>query len=171
MRMRRRGRADARSDVAERRLSDSFTSGREAGRPSAGKRIEGTADRRRRPLTPGFLVSAELASGVTLLAGLAVTGLFVAWSGADGGYGPEAWYPGAFFLLVLLAFVAARGRPRLVRPSSIWAVALLAGFTAWSFTSIAWAAVKGDAWDGANRTLLYLTVYALAALTSWRRRD
>jgi hypothetical protein len=51
------------------------------------------------------------------------------------------------------------------------AIALLGAFTAWSFLSIAWAGVKGDAWDGANRTLLYLTVYAAFALLSWRARD
>ena len=41
-------------------------------------------------------------------------------------------------------------------------------FTAWSFLSIGWAGVPGDAWDGANRTLLYLTVYATFALLPWR---
>ncbi len=31
--------------------------------------------------------------------------------------------------------------------------------TAWSFLSLLWAEVTGDAWDGANRTLLYLLVF------------
>jgi tetratricopeptide (TPR) repeat protein len=47
-------------------------------------------------------------------------------------------------------------------------VVLLAGFAAWTLLSIAWADVKGDAWDGANRTLLYLAVFALFALWRWR---
>ena len=38
----------------------------------------------------------------------------------------------------------------------------------WSFLSIVWAQARGDAWDGANRALLYLTVFALFALLPWR---
>jgi hypothetical protein len=48
------------------------------------------------------------------------------------------------------------------------ALGCLAGFTLWTFLSITWADVQGDAWDGGNRTLLYLTVYALFALWPWR---
>ncbi len=48
------------------------------------------------------------------------------------------------------------------------AVGCLAGYTALSFASILWAAVPGDAWEGANRTLLYLLVFALFAL--WPQR-
>jgi hypothetical protein len=48
------------------------------------------------------------------------------------------------------------------------AIACLAAFTALSFLSILWAAVPGDAWEGANRTLLYLMVFALFVL--WRAR-
>ena len=39
----------------------------------------------------------------------------------------------------------------------------LAAYTALSFLSILWAGVPGDAWEGANRTLLYLLVFALFA--------
>ncbi len=38
------------------------------------------------------------------------------------------------------------------------ALGCLAGYTALSFASILWAAVPADAWEGANRTLLYLLV-------------
>ena len=48
------------------------------------------------------------------------------------------------------------------------ALGCLAAYTALSFLSILWAAVPGDAWEGANRTLLYLLVFALFAL--WRQR-
>ena len=44
------------------------------------------------------------------------------------------------------------------------ALGCLAAYTALSFLSILWAAVPGDAWEGANRTLLYLLVFALFAL-------
>ena len=47
------------------------------------------------------------------------------------------------------------------------ALGCLAGYTALSFISIVWAAVPGDAWEGANRALLYLLVFALFA--SWRQ--
>ena len=47
------------------------------------------------------------------------------------------------------------------------ALAALAAFTVWSFLSITWADARGDAWDGANRTLLYLLVFALFAALPW----
>ena len=40
-------------------------------------------------------------------------------------------------------------------------------YTAWSFASIAWAVAKDDAWDGANRTLLYLIVVTIFAVVPW----
>ncbi len=48
------------------------------------------------------------------------------------------------------------------------ALGCLAVYTALSFASILWAAVPSDAWEGANRTLLYLLVFALFAL--WPQR-
>ncbi len=60
---------------------------------------------------------------------------------------------------------AAAVRPRLgeIPPAVRLAVACLAAYTALSFLSILWAGVPGDAWEGANRTLLYLLVFALFA--------
>jgi hypothetical protein len=94
--------------------------------------------------------------------------VFVAWAVAEAGYAPTTWYPGTFFL-VLLAAVTLAGIP-FARPSRIVAASLgfFAAFTGWSFLSITWAQVKGDAWDGANRTLLYLVVYAFFVLVPWR---
>ena len=60
----------------------------------------------------------------------------------------------------------AGGRAFAARRDLAVASLLLAAFTAWSFAGIAWAGVKGDAWEGANRTLLYLCVFVLFA---WRR--
>ena len=48
------------------------------------------------------------------------------------------------------------------------ALGCLAAYTALSYLSILWAGVPGDAWEGANRTLLYLLVFALFAC--WRQR-
>jgi hypothetical protein len=103
-----------------------------------------------------------------LLAAPAI-GVFLAWAAVEGGYSAIYWYPGALLLLGLLVAAAAGRRAvttRLPR-SAVVAGACLAAYTAWSFASIAWADVRADAWDGANRTLLYLTVYALFALLPW----
>ena len=51
------------------------------------------------------------------------------------------------------------------------AVLCLAAYTALSFLSILWAGVPGDAWEGANRTLLYLLVFALFACLAPARRE
>jgi hypothetical protein len=53
------------------------------------------------------------------------------------------------------------------RPVGV-AVIALTTYAAWSYLTITWADSKGDAWDGANRTLLYAAVFALFAL--WRLR-
>jgi tetratricopeptide (TPR) repeat protein len=101
--------------------------------------------------------------------GLVTVVLLLWWAAEEGGYAPTTWYPGALLFLALLAVVAIspgmRARPA---PRAWAAIALLAAFTAWSFLSIAWAGVPGDAWDGANRTLLYAVVYATFALLPWR---
>jgi hypothetical protein len=82
------------------------------------------------------------------------------------GYAAVDWLPGAIFVLGL-AFVVALGEwpPFAGRPRLAVAALFLAGFTAWSFLTIASADFKGDAWDGANRTLPYLCVFVLFA---WR---
>jgi O-antigen ligase len=101
--------------------------------------------------------------------GLAGIAILLWWAADEGGYAATTWYPGALLFLALLAAVVVsekwRGSPA---PGARAAIALLAAFTAWSFLSIGWAGVPGDAWDGANRTLLYLTVYATFALLPWR---
>ena len=104
--------------------------------------------------------------------GIVAVGVFLWWAAEEGGYAPTAWYPGALIFLAVLAVVAASpARRASLEPWVGRAIALFAAFTAWSFLSVAWAGVKGDAWDGANRTLLYLTVYAVFALTRWRARE
>ena len=99
---------------------------------------------------------------------LAAVGLFVYWGSAGGGYFPHHWYTGGL-LFGAMMLVALVGRPELLaglsRPTLV-ALAALAGFAGWSFLSIAWADVQGDAWLGAGRTGLYLLVFAL--FTIWR---
>jgi tetratricopeptide (TPR) repeat protein len=101
---------------------------------------------------------------------LGALGLFVIWTGSDAGYPVTHWAPGGVILLVLLAITAfaiplrLREVPTPVRV----AVLCLALFTALSYLSILWAQVPGDAWEGANRTFVYLLVFSLFAL--WPQR-
>jgi len=113
----------------------------------------------------------RLGESPELIPGLLAVGVFLAWGADQGGYPPTVGYPGALFLLGLLVVSAIVYRSELARLPrlSVIALALLAAFTVWSFVSIAWADARADAWDGANRTLLYLTVFALFTLLPWRR--
>ena len=99
---------------------------------------------------------------------LAAVGIFIWFASANGGYDLTTLYPGSLVILglVLVALVAVPRSP-VARPVAI-AVAALAAYTAWSYLSITWAAQKGDAWDGANRTALYLLVFTLFAV--WKPR-
>lgn len=94
--------------------------------------------------------------------------LFLLFASSSGGYFPHVWYAGGLFLatILLVALLAWPGIfSGLSRPTAV-ALAALAAFTGWSYLSIAWADVQGDAWEGAGRTALYLIVFTLFAL--WR---
>ena len=108
-----------------------------------------------------------------LTLGVGAVGVFLWWAAHGGGYAPTEWYPGAAIFLALLC-ASMVFAPTMATVTSKWtthAIVLLATFTAWSFASILWAGVRGDAWDGANRTLLYLTVFSTFAVLGWRARD
>ncbi len=97
---------------------------------------------------------------------LAAVALFVIWAGDQAGYPLAHWAPGALVLLALLGvgLLGSRRRMREVpRPVQV-ALACLTLYTALSFVSILWAQTQADAWEGANRTLLYLVAFALFAL-------
>lgn len=102
--------------------------------------------------------------------GLVALAVFLAWANASGGYFPHVWYAGGLFLIavLLVALLAWPGGlfAGLGRATAV-ALASFAAFTVWSYASILWADVRGDAWDGANRTALYLVVFALFALWRW----
>ena len=104
---------------------------------------------------------------VTALAALAI---LVAWATDQGGYPLTHWAPGGLAIASLLALslAAVRVRARELPVAVQVALGCLAAYTALSFLSILWAGAPGDAWEGANRTLLYLLVFALFAL--WRQR-
>jgi tetratricopeptide (TPR) repeat protein len=101
--------------------------------------------------------------------GLVAVAVFLVWARGEGGYAPTVWYPGALVFLVVAAVVSASRIGCLPRPL-LRAVMFFGVFTLWSFLSITWADAKGDAWDGANRTLLFFTVFTLFASLPWRPR-
>ncbi len=97
---------------------------------------------------------------------LGALALFVAWASDQAGYPMTHWAPGALIVLalVLIAHRSVRLRLSAVPAPVRLALACLVLYTALSYLSILWAAVPGDAWEGANRTLLYLLVFSLFAL-------
>lgn len=89
----------------------------------------------------------------------------VALGAAEGGFYPTAWMPATLFALALLGVTTVIvGMPARVPRATLVALGLFAGYTAWTYASIGWADQQGLAWDGANRTALYLLVLALFAL-------
>jgi tetratricopeptide (TPR) repeat protein len=119
--------------------------------------------------TSAGLVDALRKAPATVPA-LVALALFIVWATSQGGYPVTHWAPGGLIVLVLLGLALGVVGLRVGEvPLAVRiAVGCLAGYTALSFASILWAAVPGDAWEGANRTLLYLMVFALFAL--WRQR-
>jgi O-Antigen ligase len=115
-------------------------------------------------------LTAALREAPATVPALAALALMVAWATSDAGYPLTHWAPGGLIVLALLATALIAVRPRVgAIPIAVRiAVLCLAAYTALSFFSILWAAVPGDAWEGANRTLLYLLVFALFAC--WRQR-
>lgn len=84
----------------------------------------------------------------------------------DGGFAPTIWSPIALLLIAFAATVFFSGR-RLIGGAprtTVAAVCLLGALVVFEFVTIAWAAVRGDAWNGSNRDLLYLVVFGLLAL-------
>jgi O-antigen ligase len=86
-------------------------------------------------------------------------------------YEPRRWYPLTIFLFLLLA-VSLASLPRAAAPrrSAVVAGAALIAFGAWSLLSILWADDRGEAWQGADRTLLYVAAFLLFALWPLRAR-
>lgn len=100
-----------------------------------------------------------------LLSAMLAVATFLALGATDGGFYPTAWYAGALFLLGLLVMsLLALGAPRAVPRPVIIALALLTLYAAWTYVSINWAGQRGAAWDGANRSALFVLAYALLAL-------
>ncbi len=107
--------------------------------------------------------AALLVPGVLVLLTAMVLSLF------EGGYTKTVWYPLSLFvvaLLVLVLVVAPPARAERSRPFDL-AVLAFGAYTVWSFLSMLWADTPGDAWEGANRTLLYWIAFTLVGLRPW----
>jgi tetratricopeptide (TPR) repeat protein len=115
-------------------------------------------------------VLARLRAAPITVPTLLAVAVFLVWTPLDGAEAVTRWAPGG---IVLIALLAATGgglglRWRAVPGAVRVALVLMAAFTAWSYASLAWADDGGAALEGANRTLLYLVVFALFAL--WPQR-
>ena len=108
------------------------------------------------------------ASLPALVVGLASVALFLVWAQRGGRYEPTVWLPGALLFLGLLVAILLGSRvdPRLPTRPFVALVSLVA-LAAWSFVSMLWADVPGDAWIGANRMFLVATVFAVFLLVPW----
>jgi hypothetical protein len=117
--------------------------------------------------------TAGLRAAPATVPALVAVALLIVWATSQAGYPVTHWAPGGLIVLALLglALGVVGLDVRAVPPAVKIAVGALAGYTALSFASILWAAVPGDAWEGANRTLLYLLVFALFALWPQRGRS
>lgn len=123
------------------------------------------------PATGMRRLLAPLAATPATLPALLAVGVLAIWSSDQAGYPVARWAPGTLVLLALLVMTVIAVPPRLSeipRPVLV-AAACLAAFTLWNYASITWADDPGDAWDGANRTLLYLVAFALFA--GWAQRE
>ena len=128
------------------------------------------------PSRPAAAIAGRLAAALreapATVPALGALALMAVWAADQAGYPLTHWAPGGLIVLALLAIalIVPAARPRTAGIPVAVRVALLclAAYTALSFLSIAWAAVPGDAWEGADRTLLYLLVFALFAC--WPQR-
>ena len=121
-------------------------------------------------MTRRRLLTASLRESPPALPALIAIALLIVWATSQAGYPVTHWSPGGLIVLVLLAIALLAVPPPIKElPSAVKvALACLGAYTALSFLSILWAGVPADAWEGANRTLLYLLVFALFSL--WRGR-
>ena len=118
-------------------------------------------------------LTASLREAPVTVPALGALALFVVWATSEAGYPVTHWAPGALIvgLLLVIAAVCVGVRWAEINPAVKLAVGCLAAYTALSFCSILWAGVQGAAWEGANRTLLYLLVFALFACWPQRARS
>ncbi len=120
--------------------------------------------------SPPARLAESLRQTPTAIPALVAVGGMVVWATDQAGYPLTHWSPGGLVALALLGIAAIAVPLRFAEvPGAVRvAVLCLAAYVALSYLSILWAGVPGDAWEGANRSLLYLLVFMLFAL--WRQQ-
>ncbi len=98
-----------------------------------------------------------------------VLAFWMGWIPQDGGYFATEWYPGALLSVLMLGvFVVARGRALPASPAARAALAAFGAFVLFNYASMLWAGSPGDAWEAANKLVLYLATGWLLSLIPWR---
>lgn len=107
------------------------------------------------------------------LAGARMLAIFVWWMIESGGYFDRVWMPGAVVILAIAAAAVFALRGEIAVPDRAAKLALVAfgAYVAWSFASILWAGSPGDALEGSQRALLYLSIFTLFVLLPWSARS
>ena len=106
-----------------------------------------------------------LAESPALVPALIATTLLVVLGATEAGFYPTSWMPAGLFLIALTAVTAiALAPPRGVPRASLAALGLLGAYAVWTFISITWADQQAVAWEGANRTAIYVLIFALFTL-------
>jgi O-Antigen ligase len=106
-----------------------------------------------------------LADSPALVPTLVATVLLVVLGATEAGFYPTSWMPAGLFLIGLTGVTAvALGPPRGVPRASLAALALFGAYAVWTFLSITWADQQAVAWEGANRTAIYVLIFALFTL-------
>ncbi len=122
---------------------------------------------RRDPSTLGLRFASPVAP-----AGALAVGVWAVWASLEGGFSPTQWgsFGTGLVLLLGVALVAAPPRAALWERRRVAMIAAMAAFTAWNFLSLIWADFPGDAWAGADKTLLYAASFTLFAAWPWTPR-
>jgi tetratricopeptide (TPR) repeat protein len=143
--------------TTEQRVVDAPANAVSAGADESGRRDEAAA--------------RSVVRAAPAIFGALVMGVWIAWSWFQGGFFATSWGPGgAFLLLVVLAAelaVPASGDRSTLR---LVAFGTAVAFVGLNFLSILWADVPGDAWTGADKTLLYLVAAVFLGRRAWTAR-
>ncbi len=120
------------------------------------------------PMNPGKLSNETRPPLCTLLL-LAASGLLLTFNA--GAYLPGNWLPVAIAMAVLAPVLIATGPTSTL---TAWRATILALFVlqaTWTAISLTWAGSKVNAWEEADRTLLYLLGFFLAfSAVRWTAR-
>lgn len=105
---------------------------------------------------------------IPLIPAIALIALWMVWIPASGAYFPNAWYPSALGVAVLLGvmMIARLGPLPRTRAARV-ALLSFAALVAWNYLSILWAGSPGSALDASNKLLLYLLLGWAFSLLEW----